>query len=208
MVLLVIISLLATRNISEDVTKISRLQNFLETIISYIRSQIKEITGQDPAPYIPFLGTLLLFISLANFLSIVPFYETPTGSLSTTTALALCVFFAVPIYGIMSQGILGYLKHYIKPTPLMLPFQIIGEVSRTLALAVRLFGNMMSGTLIVGILLSVTPLFIPIIMHALGLLIGQIQAYIFAVLATIYIASAARAKIAKNQDQDKEQNHG
>ncbi|GAB4188382.1 MAG: F0F1 ATP synthase subunit A [Simkaniaceae bacterium] len=209
MALLVVISFLATRKISyTSVTKIPRLQNFLETLIGYIREQIKEITGQDPRPYIPFLGTLFMYLALANFLSFVPFYEPPTGSLSTTTALALCVFFAVPIYGIMRQGLLGYLKHYIRPSPFMLPFQIIGEVSRTLALAVRLFGNMMSGTLIVGILLSVTPFFVPIIMHALGLLIGQIQAYIFVVLATIYIASASRTQVAKNKEENKEKSHG
>ncbi len=209
MVLLTLISWLATRKISsENLTKIPRLQNFLETLIGYIREQIKQITNHDPKSYLPFLGTLFMYISLANFLSIVPFYEPSTGSLSTTTALALCVFFAVPIYGVLHRGIVGYLKHYVKPSPFMLPFQIIGEISRTLALAVRLFGNMMSGTLIVGILLSVTPLFIPILMHALGLLIGQIQAYIFAVLATIYIASASRSRVVKQTEnlEDKKEN--
>ena len=133
----------------------------------------------------------ILFISIANLLDIVPVYRTPTSSLSTTAALAICVFFAVPIYGVAKLGIADYLKHYIRPTILMLPFNIIGELSRTLAMAVRLFGNMMSETLLVAILISIVPLFIPVFLQLLGLLIGQVQAYIFAVLATVYIASAS-----------------
>ena len=166
----------------------------LETIVSAIRKQIREITGRDPDDYLPFLGTLFLFISLSNFLAIVPGYQPPTGSLTTTSALAVCVFFAVPAFGIAKDGVGRYLRHYIRPSVFMLPFHVIGELSRTLALAVRLFGNVMSGTLIAGLLLSVAPLFLPVLMQALGLLIGQIQAYIFAILATVYIASASRAR--------------
>jgi F-type H+-transporting ATPase subunit a len=99
---------------------------------------------------------------------------------------------AVPLYGIWKQGVLGYLKQYIRPSPFMLPFNVIGELSRTLALAVRLFGNVMSGTLIVAILLGIAPLVFPVVMQALGLLTGVIQAYIFAILATVYIAAATR----------------
>jgi F-type H+-transporting ATPase subunit a len=122
-------------------------------------------------------------------LAIVPGYEPPTASLSTTAALAICVFAAVPVYGIIHEGVGGFFKHYIEPTPVMLPFNLIGELSRTLALAVRLFGNVMSGTKIAAILLAVTPLFVPVLMNALGLLTGLIHAYIFAILATVYIAS-------------------
>ncbi len=104
---------------------------------------------------------------------------------------------AVPVYGILDQGLVGYLKRYLSPTPFMLPFNIIGELSRTLALAVRLFGNIMSGAKIGAILLAVTPLFFPIVMHALGLLTGLIQAYIFAILAMVYIASAMQAQSEK-----------
>ena len=100
----------------------------------------------------------------------------------------------MPAYGISDRGLLGYLKLYVKPTPFMLPFNVIGELSRTLALAVRLFGNMMSGSKIAAILLAIAPLFFPIVMHALGLLTGLIQAYIFAILAMVYIASATQAR--------------
>ena len=109
---------------------------------------------------------------------------------ATTAALATCVFLAVPLYGIATRGLGGYLRLYIQPSPFMLPFNIIGELSRTLALAVRLFGNIMSGEMIIAILLSIVPLFFPVIMQLLGMLVGVIQAYIFAVLATVYIGSA------------------
>jgi F-type H+-transporting ATPase subunit a len=114
--------------------------------------------------------------------------------LSTTAALAFCVFFAVPIFGIKDQGLTGYLKTYTEPTLLMLPFNIISEISRTLALAVRLFGNMMSGAMIVGILVTITPLLFPLVMTALGLLTGMVQAYIFSILAAVYIAAATTAR--------------
>ncbi len=115
-----------------------------------------------------FLGTLFLFVAAAALCTIVPGYEPPTGSLSTTLALALCVFVAVPFYGIRDQGLRGYLKSYLEPTVMMLPFNIISELSRTLALAVRLFGNMMSGAMIIAILLTITPFLFPIVMTALG----------------------------------------
>lgn len=186
--ILIVGSWLITRNLSSG-TEMSRWQNFLEAVVSIIRGQIRDITGQDPSGYLPFIGTLFLFISVANLLSIVPGYEAPTGSLSTTAALTVCVFVAVPIYGIAKRGVLGYLKNYIEPTPFMLPFNIVSEISRTFALAIRLFGNIMSGRILVGIILSIVPLLLPTVLQTLELIIGQIQAYIFATLATVYIAS-------------------
>jgi len=109
-------------------------------------------------------------------------------------ALALCVLVAVPLFGIQDQGLGGYLKSYIEPTFIMLPFNLISEISRTLALAVRLFGNMMSGAMIIGILLSITPFIFPIIMTMLGLLTGMVQAYIFSILAAVYIVAATRTR--------------
>lgn len=192
MSILVVGSHLITRRIVAQ-TPISRWQNALEVIVASIRGQIREVSGQDPGPYLPFVGSLFLFIALANLLAIVPGYQPPTGSLSTTVALAICVFLAVPLFGIASQGLGQYLQQYLRPTFFMLPFNVIGEFSRTLALAVRLYGNMMSGTVIAAILIGFVPLFVPILMQMLGLLTGMIQAYIFAVLAMVYIASATRA---------------
>lgn len=137
---------------------------------------------------------MFLFVASANLVTIIPGYEPPTGSLSTTTALALCVFFAVPIFGIADSGLTAYLQAYVKPTLIMLPFNIVSELSRTLALAARLFGNMMSGTMILAILLTITPFIFPVIMSALGLLTGMVQAYIFSILAAVYIAAATRVR--------------
>jgi len=189
-------SRLVTRQLSTGL-KISRWQHLLEIIVDGVRTQIQEIGLTEPRKYLGFLGTLFLFLALSNLCTVLPFYEPPTGSLSTTAALAISVFIAVPVYGIAEAGVGGYLKSYLEPTFLMLPFNIIAELTRTLALAVRLFGNIMSGTMIVAILLSVTPLIFPILMTLLGLLTGMVQAYIFSVLATVYVAAATRAQ----QDQ-------
>lgn len=189
MALLVGIAMAVTQRLAV-LPPLSAWQNILEMIVEGIENQIRDITQQDPEPYFSFVGTLFLFILISNLLTVVPGYQAPTSSLSTTAALAICVFVAVPIYGIRSQGLGRYLKSYLEPTPIMLPFQIIGDFSRTLALAMRLFGNIMSGNLLAAILLSLVPLFVPVVMHVLGLVFGLIQAYVFAVLALVYLASA------------------
>lgn len=189
MLLLVISAVLITRRLKTDV-RISRWQSFLEILVTGINQQIKEVGLKQPEHYIGFIGTLFLFIATANLLIVFPWYEPPTGSLSTTTALAISVLFAVPFFGIQQNGFWGYLKSYLEPSPIMLPFNIIGEVSRTLALAIRLFGNIMSGGLIIAILLTIAPLIFPVVMTALGLLTGMVQAYILSILATVYIAAA------------------
>ena len=180
---------LITRRLSSSMD-ISSWQNFLEIVVTGIRDQIAEVGLTKAERYLPFIGTLFLFIGVANILVVIPGYESPAGSLSTTAALAICVLIAVPVFGVQSKGLSGYLKTYLQPTFVMLPFNIISELSRTLALAVRLFGNVMSGALIMGIILSIVPLFFPILFNALDLLTGVIQAYIFSILATVYIAAA------------------
>jgi F-type H+-transporting ATPase subunit a len=191
MLLLVIGSKLITRKLSTDLQR-TRWQNLLEIIVTGIEKQIEAVGLQKPRQYLGFLGTLFLFVATASLCTILPVYEPPTGSLSTTVALALCVLVAVPFYGILDQGVGGYLKSYIEPTVIMLPFNIISEISRTLALAIRLFGNMMSGAMIIGSLLTITPFLFPIVMTVLGLLTGMVQAYIFSILAAVYIAAATR----------------
>jgi len=154
---------------------------------------------------------LFLFIVFSNVLVIVPGFRPPTGSISTTSALALCVFVAVPAFGIASRGLRAYLASYMAPNPLMLPFNVLGEVTRTISLSIRLFGNMMSGTMITATALAIAPLFFPIVMNALGLLIGLIQAYIFSILALVFIASATRVheeQSGKAPDTTKETIHG
>jgi F-type H+-transporting ATPase subunit a len=190
MAVLVIGGRLATLGIG-PATPTSRWRLAVELLVETIRNQIRAIGGGDPARYMPFVGTLFLFTLLSNMLGVVPGFLSPTGSLSTTVALALCVLVAVPVYGIADNGLGGYLRRYVKPTPLMAPFNVIGEMSRTIALAVRLYGNVMSGAVVVAILLSVAPFFFPVVLQLLGLLTGVIQAYIFAVLAMVYIVSAS-----------------
>jgi F-type H+-transporting ATPase subunit a len=171
----------------------ARWQNLLEIVVTGIEQQIEAVGLSRPRKYLPFLGTLFVFLAAAALCTIIPGYEPPTASLSTTAALALCVLVAVPLFGIIERGIGSYLASYLKPTFIMLPFNIIGELSRTLALAVRLFGNMMSGSMIVAILLTITPFVFPIVMTLLGLLTGIVQAYIFSILAAVYITAATCA---------------
>jgi len=193
MLVLVVSAKLITRNL-EGKIHISRWQSLLEIIVVNIRKQIEEVGLRHPEKYMGFLGTLFLFVGLSNFCTIFPGYEPPTGSLSTTAALALSVFIAVPMFGIAESGLKAYLRTYTRPTILMLPFNIISELSRTLAMAIRLFGNIMSGTMILAILLTITPFIFPVVMNLLGLLTGMVQAYIISILATVYIAAATRAR--------------
>jgi F-type H+-transporting ATPase subunit a len=191
---------LITRKLSTSLQR-SRWQNLLEIVVTGISKQIEEVGMKQPQKYLGFLGSLFLFVAVASLFTVVPGYEPPTGSLSTTAALAICVFVAVPLFGIEQSGLGAYLKEYLQPTVIMLPFNIISELSRTLALAVRLFGNMMSGTMILAILLTITPFIFPIAMSALGLLTGMVQAYIFSILAAVYIAAATRVRKPKNEPE-------
>jgi F-type H+-transporting ATPase subunit a len=198
MMVLAVGSWLVTRKLSTGLDR-SRWQNLLEILVTGIEKQIEEVGLSEPRKYIGFLGTLFVFVAVASICTVIPGYDPPTASLSTTAALALSVFVAVPFFGIEEQGVLNYLKSYAAPTLMMLPFNIISELSRTLALAIRLFGNMMSGAMIVGILLTITPFIFPIVMTMLGQLTGMVQAYIFSILAAVYIAAATRVRKPKPQ---------
>ncbi|MDL1973556.1 MAG: F0F1 ATP synthase subunit A [Deltaproteobacteria bacterium] len=171
-----------------------RGQNVLEMIVEWVLDTIEDITKTDPVPMLPLAGTLALFLLVANTISVIPGMSAPTNDISTTSALAVIVFFAVPFYGIRKKGLKGYVANYVHPTFLMLPFNVIGELSRTLALAVRLFGNVMSGELIVAILLLLAGLFVPVPMLLLSILTGVIQAYIFSILTIVYIGSGLRVQ--------------
>ncbi|TNF21434.1 MAG: F0F1 ATP synthase subunit A [Rhodobacteraceae bacterium] len=197
-------SALITRNLRPDVPP-NRWRTTLEVIVNGITGQIAEITERRDPRILYFAGTLFLFIVTANLLTVVPGFDTPTSSLSTTAALALSVLFAVPLFGIGSRGFGGYLKTYLEPSVFMLPFNIISEFSRGISLAIRLYGNVMSGAVIAAILLGVAPFFFPVVMDMLGLLTGVIQAYIFAILATVYISSATAVPPAKPPRAPKDQ---
>ena len=200
MLVMAIGSKIITGKLSSGLAR-SRWQNLLEIIVIGILKQVEDVGLSQPRRYLSFLGTLFLFIAVASICTIIPGYEPPTGSLSTTAALALSVFVAVPIFGVQEEGVGEYLRSYTEPTWIMLPFNIISEIFRTLALAIRLFGNMMSGTMIIAILLTITPFIFPIFLTALGLLTGMVQAYIFSILATVYIAAATRTHKPRQQTE-------
>lgn len=189
MALLTGASMMMTRKLRPDVPP-NRWRTMLEVIVLGIQGQIEEISRHSSKYLLYFSGTLFIFIVTSNLLTVVPGFDPPTASLSTTAALALSVLVAVPIFGITSRGLRGYLRTYLQPSVIMLPFNIISEVTRGVSLAIRLYGNIMSGAVIAAILLGVAPFFFPVVMEMLGLLTGLVQAYIFAILATVYISSA------------------
>ncbi len=189
MAVLVGISLWLTYNLKTH--NPSKTQIVMEMIVTGIQKQIKDVANDNPTKYLPIIGTFFLFIATANLLSIIPWFKVPTASLTTTTAFASCVFFAIPYYGVKNAGWKGYLKKFIEPTPIMLPMNIVSDFSSTFSLAFRLYGNMLSGVVISSVLISLVPLLVPLPMQMLGLLTGTIQAYIFALLAIVYVSAVA-----------------
>jgi F-type H+-transporting ATPase subunit a len=168
-------------------------QALLELAIETIQDQLSDAMGVDATRYFPLLATLFLFLLAANLCGMVPGIRPPTAFLQTPAALALIVFFAVHYYGVRSMGLFGYLKSFAKPSVLMLPLNIVGQVTRTFSLMVRLFGNIMSGEFMIGIVLAFAGLFLPIPLLALEIVVGIVQAYIFTVLAAVFIAAGVGA---------------
>lgn len=165
-----------------------------EYLVEHFEGVMREMFGGDPRACTPLVATLALYIGTANLFGLLPGMHSPTADFSTTSALAMVVFLAVPFYGIRAHGLKGYLKHYLQPTPLMLPLELISEFSRTLALAVRLFGNVISEELVIAVLLGLAGLLVPVPMMMLAILTGLVQAYIFAVLSVVYLSAAVRAQ--------------
>lgn len=163
-----------------------------ELLMEHLEETMRDMAHRDPRPFTPLVVTLALFVGAANLLGLLPGLESPTADFSTTAALAAIVFGAVPLYGIRARGLIGYLKHYLEPSPLLLPLEVIAELSRTLALAIRLFGNIMSKELILAVLLSLAGLLVPVPLMLLAVVIGVIQAYIFAVLTVVYLSATVQ----------------
>ncbi|NHO31454.1 F0F1 ATP synthase subunit A [Acetobacter fallax] len=181
-----------------------RLQAFLELLLTALDSQISETMRTDPAPYRAFIGTLFIFILVANWTALVPGLHAPTAALATDAALAGLVFVAIIVFGIRSGGPGGYLRTFLWPGIVMVPLNLIGTVTRTFSLMVRLFGNIMAGAFIVGIVVSLAGLLVPVPLMALDMLTGAVQAYIFAVLAMVFIAGAlTRPKVSPSSSADK-----
>lgn len=171
--------------------KISKIQIIMEMLVLAAQGQIKDVSGDNPKKYLAFIGTFFLFIAMANLLTIIPWFKLPTSSLTTPVAFATCVFFAIPYYGVKNGGWKGYFKKFVEPTPIMLPMNIISDFSSAFSLAFRLYGNMLSGVIIGSVLLMLVPFIVPLPMQLLGLLTGTIQAYIFALLAIVYVSAVA-----------------
>jgi F-type H+-transporting ATPase subunit a len=172
----------------------SAWQAAAEFLIEHLEGVMQEMFACDPRPYTPLVVTLALFIGTANLLGLAPGMRAPTTDFSTTAALAAVVFLAVPFYGIRARGLGGYFRHYLEPSPLLLPLEVITEFSRTLALSIRLFGNVMSEELVIAVLLSIAGLLVPVPLMMLAVLTGVVQAYIFAVLTVVYLSAAVRAR--------------
>lgn len=168
-------------------------QAALEIVVLAIASQLRDVLGRDPWPFMPLLASLFLFLCLANLTAVVPGASPPTGHIETPAALALIVFLSVHVFGVKVRGTGRYLRHYLEPNPFLLPLNVLSELTRTFSLMIRLFGNMMSHEFVIAIVVFLAGLLVPIPFLLLGILIGIIQAYIFTILATVYIAAAVGA---------------
>jgi F-type H+-transporting ATPase subunit a len=187
MAVIVVAAWLGTRR-----TKVAagRWQAVLEFVVETIGNQIREVVLREPRPYVPLVGTLFLFIAISNLSAMVPGVSPPTAHLETDAALAGIVFLSVHVFGIATHGVRKYLAGFARPSFLLLPLNLLGEITRTFSLMVRLFGNIMSHEIVIGVVLTLAGLLIPIPLMALAIVIGIVQAYIFTILATVFIGAA------------------
>ncbi len=165
-------------------------QALLEAIVIGIMGQIEDVIRKDARPFLPMIGTLFIFLVIANLSGVLPGVEAPTGKIETPAALALIVFFSVHYFGVRARGLRGYLASFAEPKLIMLPLNILSEITRTFSLMVRLFGNVMSGEFIIGLVVALAGLFVPVPLMVLEILVGLVQAYIFTVLATVFVGAA------------------
>lgn len=193
-------SYLLTRRLSLEP---KRSQAALELIVSTIDDQVREVVERNPSPYTPLVGTLFLYLLVANSVEVVPLLHSPTARLETTMALALVVFFSVYVYGIRANGFRGYMKHFVQPSPLLAPIHVLSELTRTFALMMRLLGNIMSHGLVLAIVVSLAGLLVPIPIMAFGLFVALVQAYIFAMLATVYVGGAVETERSRREEASK-----
>lgn len=198
MALLAVSSWLGTRHLS--VAAPSRAQAALEGAVLALQAAIEDAAPGQARRLLPFIGTLWLFIGSANLLGLVPGLSSPTSDLSLALALALLVFLAVPWYAIRVDGARAYLRHYVDPNPLLLPFHVLSEVTRTLALAIRLFGNMMSLEMAALLVLLVAGFLAPVPLLMLHVVEALVQAYIFGTLALVYVAGALQSRAASRKE--------
>lgn len=188
MVALTLVATFGTRRLSVEAP--GRLQILLEAYVTLIQAQIRDTMRCNPAQPLPLMATLFLFIATANLSSLIPGVEPPTASLETDAALALLVFAAVIVFGVRAHGLGGYLRSFARPSWVMIPLNLLEQLTRTFSMMVRLFGNVMSGVFVIAVVLSLAGLLVPIPFMALDVLTGLIQAYIFTVLAMVFVGGA------------------
>jgi F-type H+-transporting ATPase subunit a len=179
----------------------SKAQTVLELLVNTVDDQIRDTMRADPGKFRALIGTLFVFILISNVSSLMPGVEPPTAHVETDAALALIVFIATLFYGVRTRGLGGYLATFAEPSWIMIPLNLVEQITRTFSLMVRLFGNVMSGVFVVGIVLSLAGLVVPIPLMALDLLTGAVQAYIFAVLAMVFIGAALPDDAPATQDK-------
>ena len=196
--LITLCSWLGTRNL-KNTREISRFQTLIEALVLWLKKESSEISGSKTNQYLGMAMGLFCFIFVCNLLTFFPWFRTPTASMSTTMALAMVVFIAVPYFSIKNAGLKNYLKKFIDPIPLLLPMNIFSEVFSILAMGLRLFGNVLSGVMFASILSAFIPFIAPLTMQTLGLMTGSIQAYIFALLAIVY-SSSVKEEIVPEED--------
>ena len=189
---------LATRHLQMSP---GRFQTLIEAIVSIIEASIRDIAPQHVRQILPFIGSLWVFLVIANLIGLIPGMHSPTRDLSATAAMAFLVFLSVHWYGIRIQGLKNYLLHYLKPSPILLPFNLISEITRTIALAVRLFGNMMSLEMVALLILVVAGFLVPVPILMLHIVEALVQAYIFGMLALIYVAGGLQSQQLRQQKQ-------
>jgi F-type H+-transporting ATPase subunit a len=199
MLLLGVFCWLATRRLALDP---GPLQTMLEGVVSAIEESISAVLPEHAQLVLPFIGTLWIYIVISNLTGLVPHLHSPTGNLSVTAGLALLVFLSVHWFGVRSEGLRRYLAHYLSPSPILLPFHLISEVTRTVALAVRLFGNIMSLEMAALLILLVAGLLMPVPILMLHIVEGLVQAYIFGMLALVYVAGAMQSQTNLEQDEE------
>ena len=181
--------------------KPGRVQALIEAIVSIIEDTIRGVSPQHVERILPFIATLWLFIVIANLIGLIPGMHSPTRDLSATAALAFLVFLSVHWFGIRIQGLKNYLLQYLQPSPILLPFHLISELTRTIALAVRLFGNMMSLEMVALLILMIAGFLVPVPILMLHIVEALVQAYIFGMLALIYVAGGLQAQQLRQQKQ-------
>ena len=199
-VVIVLVALAVWTSRKHSVWEPSRWQLAVEFVYEYVEKLIADTSGRSIPEIVPFLTTLISFVAISNLLGLLPLFQAPTRDLNTTLALSLIALGAVQMYGIRRKGLKGHLHSFIEPVALMLPMNLLGLVSRTLSMSLRLFGNVIAGEIITGVMLMLMPVLAPLPFSLLGMLTGVLQALVFTVLTLVFMAEAMEVAVPPSPD--------